>query len=229
MKRYGLLFILIFLTGQARCQTMDLNSSSFVDLGLRLLAANAMEKANTKELIEGSVYLNDEFVEAKIITVRGEFNPQKMRYNIYEDAMEFEMGGKLLLMDASRLIKNITLDEQVFVAADFPYKSKTVRGFLEQVYFGKYALYAKKNISYRTAEPPKALEAEGRSARYIRSSDSYFLKTPGQELVKVASIKNIIGLLPVKNDVLKKYAKKEKLSNKNIEDMSRLLQFANTL
>ncbi|MFT5886109.1 MAG: hypothetical protein ACI9IP_002573 [Arcticibacterium sp.] len=229
MKNYSFLFILVFLTSQAHSQTMDLNSPQIVDLGLRLIAASAMEDVTVKEPIKGSVYLDDAFSEAVIITERGAFNPKKMRYNIYQDAMEFEMGGKLLLMDASRLIKSISYGVQVFVAADYPYKTQTVRGYLQQVYLGKYALYAKKNISYRSAVPPKALEAHAKSAEYLRSSDSYFLKVPDQKLVKVSSIKNILRLLPEKTDILKTYIKKEKLSNKDLKDMVRILAFADSL
>ena len=229
MKKYSFILFLTCLASQTMGQTMDLNSPQIIDLGLRIIALHGMGKDTPKEKVEGSVYLNDQFGEAFIITERGEFNPQKMRYNIFEDAMEFEMGGKILMMDASPLIKSVTIGQEVFVAADFPYKTRTMRGFLERIYRGKYGLYAKKNISYRESEPPKALKESASLAKYVRRSDTYFMKIPDQNLVKVTGIKNILALLPEKAAALKKYAKKEKLSNKDLSSMARVLKFADTL
>lgn len=179
--------------------------------------------------IEGSPFLSDEFQPGEVITMRGTFNPVNMRYNIQQDAMEFNLGGKNLYMDSTALIKSITLNNEKFVVGDYPFQSRKVRGFLVELVASDVALYAKKNLSFRDAMAPKPLESEPTPAKYVKLSDTHYLNRPNEELIKVNGSKDIIALLPKKSDSLKKFAKKEKLSNKCVEDMKRLVEFANTI
>ncbi len=226
MKKY--IAIALLISSQSFGQIVSSASAQYIDLDFRQGTVDPFDLGSA-EPIEGSLYLDKEFSEAFIITERGDFSTKKMRYNLDEDAMEFEMEGQKLMMDPTPLIKSVTIGPMVFVAADFMFKGKVKRGFLELVEFGDYALYAKKNISYRAPEAPKALGVEGLPARYVRKPDTYFFKIPGEELTKVASLKEIIALLDNDGEVLKKYVKKEKLKNKGLGDMAAMVKYLNSL
>jgi hypothetical protein len=212
------------------CQSALSNNSTFTErLMLNELEKDARNPKSAASEIEGSPFLNEEFQEGEVITSRGKFNPVNLRYNIYEDAMEFNMGGKSLYMDPTELIQSITLAGQKYVVGDFPFKSNIVRGFLIELNSGDIRLYAKKNISYREGTPPKALESAAHPPKLVNLADTYFIDKPSMEMSKVSGIKDIIESIPEKAEDLKRYAKQEKLSNKKEEDMVKLIQYANSI
>ena len=231
MKSKILLLLLVILGSlNSFSQKISSEMTQLNDLFLRQMEKSA--RVSEKEIdprINGSPFLMNEFQPGEVITERGTFNPVDMRYNIEQDAMEFNMGGRNLYMDPTSLIKSITLNGEKYVVADYPFQSNKIRGFLVEIASGSVGLYAKKNLSFREALPPKALESEPIPAKYVRLSDTYYLYRPNEEMVKVNNIKDIMSLLPAQSAALKKYAKEDKLSNKNVDDMAKLLHFANTL
>jgi hypothetical protein len=229
-KTLLLLSFLTFSTIAGYAQALLNNGTSFtMNLFLKEVEKDSRQISQTDTKLEGSPYLKDEFEGGEVITLRGTFNPVNMRYNIYEDAMEFNMGGRNLAMDPTALIKSITLDRENFVVADFPFQKAIVRGFVVELVAGNIGLYAKKNISYREATPPKALESAPHPPKMVRLSDTYYLNRPNEAMVKVSGTKDIMELLSGKSAILKKYVKQEKLANKNVEDMAKLVSYANSL
>lgn len=231
MMRKILLICSVFTLSISGYSQQLLNSStSFTgDLFLKEIEKDARNVRPVNTEIDGTPYLKPEFQEGVVITLRGAFNSVNMRYNIYQDVMEFNMGGKNLCLDPTPLIKSITLDGQKFVVGDFPFKTSIIRGFLVELVGGSVSLYAKKNISFREAEPPKALESMAHLPKLVKLSDTYYLNRPNEDMVKVKSINEIMFLLSNDTSDLKKYVKAEKLSNKKVGDMIKFVSYINSL
>ncbi|WP_162628007.1 hypothetical protein [Arcticibacterium luteifluviistationis] len=230
MKKFLLICFVCTFSVSSFSQHLLNNGTSFTNnLILNELEKDAKKIRPVNTEFEGTPYLNPEFQEGEVITLRGTFNPVNIRYNIYQDVMEFNLGGRNLYLDPSPLIKSIELDEQKFVVGDFPFKLSTVRGFLVELVAGEVSLYAKKNVSFREAQPPKALESAAHLPKLVKLSDTYYINRPNKDMVKVNSIKEIMLLLPYISTDLKKFVKAEKLSNKKIEDMVKLVSYINTL
>lgn len=94
---------------------------------------------------------------------------------------------------------------------------------------GYIQLMAKKVITVRAAQPPKALESSGTPAKYHELPDSFYYKIGNGELMKVTSLRKMIETFPDKQEEMKQYAKKEKISVKRKEELMMLLKFYNSL
>ena len=225
-----ILCVLLLFFGRfcASAQTpANLTANSPYNLFLKEIEKHAvMDREEFVQKTEGSPFLNEEFTEGEVITERGTFNPLRMRYNVYTDAIQFDLGNQMLYLDPQPLIKQVKLNGMTFKVKEYPFQSAVRRGFLEELAVGRYSLYAKKNISLRKAEPPKALQSEGTPPKLIMLSDTYFLEMPDDELVKVKDLKDVLSQLDGAEEI-KDFIKKEKLSNKKQEDLVRLVNFIN--
>ncbi len=186
------------------------------------------EPNQTKENVEGSPFLSEDFQNGEVKTTRGVYNPKRMRYNIFIDAIQFDLGNQLLYLDPQSIIEEVKLGESILKVKVYPYKSALNKGFLVELVSGKFSLYAKKNITYREAEAPKALESVGKPPKYVRLSDTYFLEMPDGKMLKVSNVKDIVELID-KSDQLLEYVKKQKIGGKKEEDLILVIRKANTI
>src|SRR5688500_4536855 len=68
------------------------------------------------ERYEGSPFLRDTFAVASVYSGSEKFNAVSMRYNIFEDVMEFENRGQIYLLDPDPRITRIEIGGEVFLA-----------------------------------------------------------------------------------------------------------------
>jgi hypothetical protein len=135
------------------------------------------------------------------------------------------MGSQLLLLDPIFSILLVSLNKEEYVVKTYTFQGKTVTGFLELLVKGKYGLYAKKNLTFRPAKPPKALESEPTLARYTRPSDTYYFELPDGKFEKIKNGKDIIYLS--RNPKLEDLAKSKKLSLKKEQDLKSIVELLN--
>ncbi len=177
--------------------------------------------------IEGSPFLNDNFIEGKVITSNGTFEPVTLRYNIFQDVMEFEMERKIYYLEPGNQVKEVIMGEDTFVVKAYMRNNKPVFGYLKVLETGKLSLYQKKNRAFKEAQPPKALESEAHPARFIKESDEYFLEMNGDDL---RLVKNAKEILAVNNKAdLEARVKKAGISMKNENGMVKLVKMINEM
>ena len=70
---------------------------------------------------------------------------------------------------------------------------------------------------------------ESKPDRFVRDDDTNYLMKTETEILKVSSVKKLINLLDDHSQELKEFAKKEKISGRNGEDMARILDYYHTL
>ena len=66
-------------------------------------------------------------------------------------------------------------------------------------------------------------------AKFSKSSDAYFYRIGSGELQEVDNIKDMIASFPDKQEELKQFAKKEKISPKKEEELLKLVRYYNSL
>jgi hypothetical protein len=195
-------------------------------LMLTIVAAQAQTTATTA--IAGSPYESDDYVAGEI-----HFGTTKraapIRYNIYQDVMEYKQNNQPLVVDPSEKIGKVKVGATTYVVEKFEFKGKTKFGFLALVDTGKVTLYSKKVVTYLDIRKGGALDGGDLPAHFTRVPDMYYYKIGDGEVQKLESIKSLIATLPEKKDELTAYAKKEKVSLRKEETLKQFLKYYNSL
>lgn len=178
--------------------------------------------------IEGSPYLNESFAPADVYSSKGKFPSVQMRYNIYTDEIEYKQKDIVYILLPGTDVKKIVFGDHVFVVESVDVKGKPKTGYFSLLDSGKVTLLAKKVVTFREAQAPKALEAEGKPAKYSKSQDEFLYKIGDGPLMEVNNIKKMIETFPDKQDELRQFAAKEKIS-RNEKELTKLIKYYNSL
>ena len=178
--------------------------------------------------IDGSPYL-DEFFHPISIDGYNKTLPA-VRYNAYEDEMEFEINGKTNYIVKNQNVKiNFPDNNKTYVLTRYQLEDKEINGYLViLVNEGKYKLYKKetvellvnqnnKNIPYLNEKPPV----------YERNKDIFLILYNGKFYKVQKNWKEIAKELSVDNSKLNDFIKKNKISVKDEGDLIRLVEFLN--
>ncbi len=189
----------------------------------------SMAQQASASKIEGTPYLNDQFVEGEIIF--GESNRTKVpvRYNIFQDLMEYQQNGKALALDPSKKIREVKMGDEIFIVDKYNLEGKSKLGFLSLLDTGKMTLVSKKIVKYQEPLKNRGLDGGDLPAKFSRSSDAFFYRIGEGELKEVGNLKELIAGLPDKQEEIKQFAKKEKISPKKQEELRKLVRYYNSL
>jgi hypothetical protein len=182
--------------------------------------------------VEGSPYLDDKYVQGEILfgeASKVAHTKVPVRYNIYQDLMEYQQNGKSLVLDPSNKIKKVHLGETTFIVEKYELNGKTKYGFLSVLDSGKVMLFSKKMMKFQQPLKGRALDGGDLPAKYSRLSDAYFYRIGEGELKPVGNLKELISTFPDKQEELKQYAKQEKISPKKEEELVKLIRYYNSL
>ena len=182
-----------------------------------------------RKKIEGTPYLTEKYVDGEILFGTTGRSAVPLRYNVFQDLMEYQQNGKALVLDPSTKIKRVKLGESTYVVDKFEYDGKTKYGFLNLLDSGKVTLLAKKVVKYQAPLKGRALDGGDVPAKFSRSSDTYFYRIGNGELQEVNNLKDMIASFPDKQEELKQFAKKEKISPKKEDELLKLVRYYNSL
>ncbi|GFZ90225.1 hypothetical protein GCM10011531_22260 [Aquaticitalea lipolytica] len=184
--------------------------------------------------IEGSPYVNEEFLPAKISA--SEDNIFYVRYNALKD--EFEVKGANNVAYALNKYRR-----DIVVELISNNKTYQVYGYLdknENENFGYFVnlsnpnsnikLLKKENITFVKEKVAVTSYDSSQPARYKRGSDAYYVKINDNNAVLLSTNKKDVSkLFPGNEKKVLDFIKKEKLKLKKEDDMNKLIQFTNTL
>ena len=216
--------LLLSVLGYSYSQDMtgrDIKDHMLIDLA---------KKTNHRvEDFEGSPFLNDDFVSGEVYSSKKSYTNLPLRYNIFNDNMEFKQNGTVYALYPEPRILKVLLGDEVYVVEKHEVKGKMTPGYLERLDSGKVTLFAKKIVRFTEKQEPKALESKGKPATFTRAQDTYYYKIGNGEAIKVGSLKNLIENLPDKKDEMATFAKKEKISVRSESDLLHLVKYYNSL
>ena len=178
--------------------------------------------------IKGSPYLNEAFVKGHVYSSIGNFSEIEMRYNIFYDYIEFMEKGQRYALDPNILVQKIQLGDQTFVVDFLEEKGVSTPMFLIRLDSGKVTLLSKKRLLFKEQQLGKPIEGDI-PASYNQLPDTYYYKVDNGPLLKVQNIKKMIAGFPDKKQELEEYAKKEKISSNDPEELSQLIRYYNSL
>jgi hypothetical protein len=193
-----------------------------------LTVARAQDAGTEKAPVKGSPYLDEAYVEGTILFADNK-RVAPIRYNAHKDIIEFQTQGQTRVLDPNTAIKRVSFGESTFVVEKYRDNGITKYGYFTLLDSGKVMLYTKKSVKFQPVLKNKALDGTDVPAEYRRNPDEFYFKIAGSDMTEIKSIKSMIAAFPDKNDELSAYAKKEKISPRNEEELKQLIKYYNSL
>jgi len=208
----------------------ELNYSGTLD---NLMLFKLREKSTYNEDLPkdytGTPYSNDAFIPGEVQVNNDVFSDVPLRYDISNDLIEFKKDEMIYIIDPSEQIIRVEFGDYKFVVRQYVFKGQSVWGYLNELSSGEASLFARKMVSYREAKLPQALQSESTPAKFQPLPNFYYYQISDSELVKIESLKNMIGGFPDRQDQLTSYSKKEKISHRKSEHLIKLIEYYNSL
>ena len=177
--------------------------------------------------IDGSPYLVDDFLDSKIYFSKDSVFEIKLRYNIYDNTMEFKHNKVVFSFTNPEIIYKIDLSGNIFIYYHDKNKNKN-SSYFQALVEGNCYLLAKKRVKYEREGKGDGI-VDAKPACFVSLKDEYFLSAKDNSLVRIKNKKTIIKTLSDKKNEISKFIKKEKISHKNIDDLIKLVKFYNSL
>lgn len=191
-----------------------------------------MKKAATPKTdfddIQGSMYATDHFTPGMVITDKDTFNQLPMKYNIYEDVVEFQYRDQLYIIEPAPLIKKIQTDLMTLVVEPYEFEGKVKPGFFTELAGGKVKLLAKKVVEFEEMQLAKAMKYTNTPAKFVPGPDRYFTRVGNQPAQQITKLKKTLELFPDHQKSVMSYASRRKLSVKK-QDLVGLWTYYNSL
>lgn len=178
--------------------------------------------------VKGSPYLDETYVDA-VVSFATNTRTLPVRYNAYKDLMEYQQNGQSMVLDPAPTIKGILLGDQVFVVEKYEADGKVKSGYFTLLDSGKVDLYGRKEVKFVPGRKGGALDGTDQPAEFKRTPDNYFIKVGEGKLIEVKNIKSMIESFPDKQDELTQFAKKEKISPRDEDELRQLVKYYNEL
>ena len=203
-------------------------SATSPNVASKTSAKDTKTAGSTTSDVEGSPFLDDNFVEGEIY-VSSKRTVVPVRYNVFQDWIEYQQGGQTLVLEPSKTIEKVRIGDNTLVVEKFEFQGKSKFGYLTLLDTGKVMLMSKKVVRYIPVQKGRALDGTDLPARYAKSPDVYFYKIGDGSLQEIDNLKSLIASFPDKQEELKQYAKKEKISVKKEQELIQLMRYYSTL
>lgn len=180
--------------------------------------------------IDGSPFLNDEFINGNIYTeLKQQFVDVPLRFNIYNDQVEFKTGeNKIQAIATPEIVDKIEFGEYTMFYLPFTNVKKVRKGFFILIEPGKASLFYKPQVAYKNATQPGAYQ-DAEPAKFIRQADIYYIKVEPGEAKLVSTKKDLVNLFPDRNKEIAAFIKKNKIKTNKVESLTSLVQYYNSL
>jgi hypothetical protein len=178
--------------------------------------------------IKGSPYLHDEFIKGDVYYDK-KFKVEQipLRLNLYNDEFEYQVKSTVMAFSHPNKIDQVVVGEEVFIyLPETP--GNMVSGFVRKWNNKSPCLITKMKAEFFNKEDPKPFE-ETKPDRFERALDKNFIMMSDSEIEKVTSVKKLIKLLGDHSSELTAFAKKEKTSSGNAEELGQLLEYYHQL
>ncbi len=231
MKKYILLFSIVLFS------SAGLFAQSIYDLrnAIDFFEKNKIQRGDFRQMlsnseIEGSPYFIDEFTKGTIYTSQKiQYNDIPLRYNIYNDEMEFQTpDNQILVIATPKIVEKVVVGENTF--SNIPYKigNKVKSAYFILLIEGKLSLYARPEVMYQ--KPKKAAGyKEPEPAKFKKRPDVFYLRINQQAAVKIESKKDLLNFFNDHQKQIQDFIKENKIKPAKKDKMMELVEFYNSL
>ncbi len=224
-----LVFILSSNTAQSQVPVRD---SELILERLRLNKGISGEETASYSDINGNPYLFQDFTRGVITVTSGQKTEANIRFDIYANEMHIKDRGDIFAIIHPEKMKFMEVDGLKFIYSKY-IKSPGEESAKDGSYFilksdGKCKLLVRKNMRIQDAEPPK-LYQDAKPAKFIPTSDIYYLKLNDESAVKIKNEKELLSILADQREALSNYIRTNKFQVKEINDLEKIITYYNSL
>lgn len=225
-----LLVALTSLSNDALAQITTMPASGATIRNARFIPSGIIGHLNTplEMEVKGTPYFSEDFAKSKLFLTTGNFEDVPMRYNIYNDQMEFIERDSVFVIEPDPIVSKVMIGETTFVLDYLEIDSKPVLCYFQLQHSGAAALLTKMVVIFREAEVGKAMQGN-LPPTYSRINDIHFLKIGSDPLIKITNIKKLIEALPKHKPEMEAFAKKEKIQAGKVKELTKFLAYYNSL
>ena len=197
-------------------------SNKFID--------GSMKSELTEKDIQGSPYLNDEFVNGTIFTVQMlKYSDIPLRFNIYNDDLEFKTPtGEVMALSAPEILEKAEFGNMQMVYSPYSQTNKIKKGFFVVLEQGKASLYSKPGIVFQEPTEPAAYK-EAEPAKFVRKADEYYIRIGAEQAILIGNKKELIAAFPDNQDKIESFINKNKIKTNKPESLKEVVRFYNSL
>ncbi len=234
MKR--LLFVLIFAALGAGSVFSQISPSLYevkraMDLmNINKALRNESHSVFTDPDIEGSPYLNDDFIEGSVYTnSKTQYEGVPLRYNIYSDEIEFRSdNGQVMVLAAPEVLGKVEFGDYQFEYIFYQILNKSRRGYFAVLEKGKASLYSRSQINFTEAKKPAAYQ-DAQSAKFTKMAEIYFVSVDKEAAKPVSKPKSLQEVFPDHKTEIAAFIKKNRVKTNNPESLKELVRYYNSL
>lgn len=230
MKTLITILFLSFISIYQVFAQVDYQISSALDFyRANKMATEDFYQTLTEDNIDGSPYLNNEFINGTVFTTsKYQFVDIPLRYNIFNDDLEFRTAdNKVMAMATPEIIERVTLGEYEMVYIPFSSLKKLKRGYFKVIVIGEVSLLARPQILYQKPEEPRPYK-EAKPPKFVKKPDNYYLRNGKNEAIKVDKKSEVIDFFPAHNDEVAAFIKKNKIKTNKENGLKELVEYYNS-
>jgi hypothetical protein len=175
--------------------------------------------------IEGSPYLNEEFVRGNVTTLDSiQYRNVPLRYNIYNDEIEFMVDDENYLAIAEPTsMAQISIKEAVFI-----YLKKDLKyGYYQLLEDGKIKLLLRYNVRFRQANYSNGIN-QARPPKFNRGVNTHYIQLGYNEPQLIKKKKDIDRIFGKESVAIKELIKKEHIDIHNEKDLHKFVKLLNS-
>lgn len=225
-----LLFLFLAFSGSIAAQNNYeiMNSVSFFR-NTKLIKGEVKTELSTED-INGSPYLNDEFINGNVYTTSKTMFPDiPLRFNIYNHEIEFKSpDGKISAIDTPEIVEKIEFGEHLVEYIPYKDVKKIKRGFMLLLNKGNAKLYARPRVDFRDAVPPGAYK-DAQPAKFIGQATNYYIRVGNEAALLIEKKKDLVDAFPDHQKELTSFIKKNKITHRKEDKLKALVTFYNEL
>ena len=231
MKRY-IISLIIFFTVTNSLFSQDIYQ---IREAMDFFRTNQLNNGDWKNTltqndIMGSPYLNDEFINGTIFTTsKFQYDDVPLRYNIYNDQIEFKTPqDEIQALAMPEIVESIEYGEYKMVYIPYSNSKKIRNGFFKVEIEGNASLYLKSEIAFKKAEEAGAYK-EAESAKFVNKPNSFYIQVGHKQAIKVGNKKELVKIFPDHQNEITTFIKKNKIKTSKSEGLKILVEYYNSL
>lgn len=179
--------------------------------------------------VQGSPYVNEEFVIGKVFINEDKPYTGLLRYNAYNDGIEMKTENGVITLLKREYLK-AQIDGKLYLIENY----KTENGTIRKTYFvelneGKARLLLNQRKKFVEAKPARSTYSKDQPPKF-EDETSYYLITEGKAAVKTKLKSNdVLAAFADHQKELQDFVKQNKLKLKNEAEVIQLLAYYNSL
>lgn len=226
MKSVLIILTVLIWTGHVFGQVE--NHSETKDVGYEVARLNHINQNHENKYLEekdiaGNPFLDRQFQKSYILKTDGiEIKDIFLRYNLYNNNMEFIKEGKVLAIAFPSEIQRINMGGKIFTYSRYMKPKNIDYGFFQVLYEGDYQLLKKDQVVLKS---PSDKTNQNDSLRFEKVPPQFYLLYGNGMAHLVYSQKSLIKILqPISQQVID-YIKSNKIDTKNEKQLIDLMEY----